>query len=529
MFKYLQKLEKGFTLQEMLFVVVIILVILGISTQIIGNVIKNSDTEEFVSNAKLVEESSHAYYRDNGKYPTGSTTYVATAPTLGEEVNTSIESVAASDNKISDHSRLIIISRLVENGVTNAEQVYSQLLKDGKFKSLDSNKLSDYSRINKDSFGFSEFIIVDLVDGDKLGGKYGVYENDIAGYVFSSNTRSKTSGLTYSGSYEIADDELSKVIDNATNLDKGKNDDIADKNLYPYSFKVQNVKTNGTNADVTLTWTNKFTDALGDLETFKGYIGTTYEIIVYDKNKNPLPKYTTTVTGGKTSVDLTLPVDEYFMTLQAKEISYAGNIVTNKKSEKVGLGNGIGSDGSGTGGDGGTGGTEEGNGTGSCLFGCPGTSIDLNDKLIGGGENGDGDGSITVPVCDTCGLEEIVGGDLIDGGEIYDKLQEFSGFGKDLVTADKFGLNIKSITSGDIIVLREVKKDGSAYKVNKERTFVFKASAATVKIPKTPYLQKDFQVNAESNYIYVLEVYKYKLNTATGNKTPKKSVEVYYK
>lgn len=522
MFKYLQKLEKGFTLQEMLFVVVIILVILGISTQIIGNVIKNSDTEEFVSNAKLVEESSHAYYRDNGKYPTGSTTYAATVPMLGTEVNTSIESVAASDNSISDHSRLIIISRLVENGVTNAEQVYSQLLKDGKFKSLDSNKLSDYSRINKDSFGFSEFIIVDLVDGDKLGGKYGVYENDIAGYVFSSNTRSKTSGLTYSGSYEISDDELSKVIDNATELDKGKNDGIKDENLYPYSFKVQTVTKNGTNADVTLTWTNKFTDALGDLEPFKGYIGTKYEVVVYDKNKNPLPKYTTTITEGKTNVVLNLPIDEYFITLQAKEISYAGNTIPNKVSEKVGLGNNIGTE------DGTGNGTEEGNGTGGCFLGCPGNSIDLNDKLIGGG-TGDGDGSITVPVCDTCGLDEVVGGDLTDGGEIYEKLEEFSGFGKDLVTADKFGLNIKSITSGDIIVLREVKKEGSAYKVNKERTFIFKATTATVKIPKTPYLQKDFQVNAESNYIYVLEVYKYKLNTATGNKTPKKSVEVYYK
>lgn len=512
--------EKGFTLQEMLIVIAIILILFSIGVPITGNVMKNSDTEEFVSNAKLVEEAGHAYYRDSGKYPVGDITYTHTATASAVPKNNTTTVFASSDAKISAESRLIILSKLVEHGVTNAKEVYDKLLADGKFRSVKMKDLTKYSRVDLDSNGAEDFIIVDLVDKVTLEASYGIYENDIAGFIFSADTRSKTTGVVYSGAYELSKKKLEKVEENADILDKGKHDEIKDEKLYPYGFKIQTVEPTTSaignkQANVTLVWTRKFTDSEGDLEHFKGYVGKHYTLEVYPKDtdfeSNPTPLHTESVTSLKTTIPLNF--GEYYFILQATDIEYASKIVSGKKSEKIGLNRVPGTD------------HEDDL--------APGAPADLNDILIGGPDTGDGEDKV-IDVCapiEDCNLGEIIEGTPNDEKEkLYEFLVESDSSNKENFSSSKKGLHIKDVKVKDLIVLREVKKSGSTFTVYPDRTFVFQAYGTNVLIPKSPYLQKDFQINAGSKYMYIIEIYRNKLLDSSGKTThPKNAVEVYYK
>lgn len=486
--KMRNNMQKGFTLFEMLVVVGIIAIILGIGTPIAMNVMNDSKTEEFVSNAKILEDSVSMYYRDNGVMP-----YLGQGDTK--------ESVSELDKV----SREIVMAKLVEAGVTQPESVLDKLIDDGKVIKIDYTDLKEYTKITEGDEGTNVFVVIDIVEEDELDEKYGVYENDLAGYVFSVDTRDKTTGIVYSGAHSITKEESEKLKDKIDELNEF-DEAIFEKGMNPYGFKVVNLedKRNAT-VDLTVSWTNRIADNTGSLETFKGFVGTDFYLEcstcdngaskIYDINKEASGYPNTVTQKGNTFIMKIegVPAGKILMTLKYDKIFYAGKDI--QKETKLGYLNGN----------------------------ANGEPVDLEEIIT------DGDTGNNPPVCDTCGANEIIEGPKFDDKEeLYKYYEEIATFSSNQVTAIEEGLKISGLEIKDIIVLKEYQKVGNVYSHDENRTRVFELTANEMLVPKNPYLQKDFQNNASSNYLYVIEAYKNKLvdnKDATG---PENAVEVYY-
>lgn len=494
--------ERGFTLMEMLVVIAIIAIIIAIGTPIITNVVKDADTEEFVSNAKLVEEAANMYYRDNGEYPTTNVKYklatkAAYLNNTDKNKNLFLKSVKADDNEISEDSKKIILSQLVAAGVTNSEEVLNNLANDGKIRTIDYGKIADYSKVKSDDNGASEFVIIDLVSEEVLDtGKYGMYQNDIAGYVFSGETHDKSTGVYYSGAYKLTDDELNKVYDKIKDLDDVDVDKISKGTFYPYGFKANNIKQNdnGT-ADITLSWTNRVVDKNNNLETYKGFMAKDFEITyIIDGVKK------TVTTSDLTGTLKNVPVGKVQIYLRGTKVFYAGKDI-NKSTKYASITNKLVDDVD-------TDGPDDG--------------IDTNDIIT---KPGDG---MTNEVCDICNIDEVLGGDQFDKkDELFKHLEEEAGFNADKVKVVKEGIKL-TVSKDDRIVLKELKKTSSGYTYDSNRTALFIAKDTNVLIPKSPYLQADFQKNPYSKYTYIVEVYKNKIVDNSGATAPKNAVELFY-
>lgn len=329
--------EKGFTLAEMLVVLFIIGVLAGIGVPIVSSIMNDSSTEEFVTNAKLVEDSVSMYYRDYGVMPIS-------------------ESGDASD-KLTEHSKQIIKSKLVEAGIINADDVLNKLI-DGKYiQFLKFEDVKEYTSLNKTASGLGVFVVVDMVEDLS---SFGTYENDIAGLVFSTENRDKSSGVVYSGAYSVSKESLKKDENDKTLIDKEAEDvdkgnlDNKNKSMFPYGFRTKSSEDlkNGK-ANLTVTWTDRFVDKSNDLTPFKGFTGGKYQLtyVVCDINTSDLDCLSTLNSGtGVTVVDVPassktgntftheftgLKYGKIMMKLKGNEVSYGGEVIPSKTSKEV--------------------------------------------------------------------------------------------------------------------------------------------------------------------------------------------------
>lgn len=458
---------RGFTLVEMLVVVFIIGAIAAFAVPASMSMMKDSSTHEFTTNAKVLEDASRMHYRDTGVLPTS-------------------EVVGTGALSITENSKLVIRNELIKAGVYNSESVLDNLIADGYIRKLDYGELLDNSTVSKEDEGAEEFVIVDMIENIDAS-RYGVYENDIAGFVFSLDVRDNSSDEMYSGAYKIdsgttsedIDDEESSMADNA----------LADAStLKPYGFRVADVKNNkdGT-ADVTLTWTNRLTELVDGKETVKrGYVSEEYRLTC-DLCSTP----SRSITDG--SVELLLedvPMGKVKLTLTGTKVVFAGSVIPgNTRVANV-------------------------NDTSDGV-------IDLVDVTTNPGEG-------VVDVND--GLDEVLEGDQFDNrNDLYKELEENPNFGNDKVVAVRDGLEVSGLNIGDRLVLKEVRKTGTLYDFDKNRTRLFIVKKDTVLIPKDPYLQKDFQTNPYSEYQYIIEVYNnVHCSTCSGKTSPGNAVVVYY-
>lgn len=462
-------MERGFTLIESLVVLVIVGVILGFASTMAMNSITDSSTQEFVSNASAVESAAQMYYRDEGVMPV-------------------VDSAPLTKAQMTPKSLLIIRTQLMKAGVTKTEAVTDKLLADGMIRRVDFNKLNPYTRVSPDDEGSKEFVIVGMVEGLDAKPSYGVYENDIAGFVFSDTTRDMSTGLVYSGRYKLATDKATKVVVDAAETGMGGSALTTATGMTPYGFKVVSIKNNknGT-ADVNLSWTNRVVDDAK--KELKGYVVEQFQLtcntcVTAQKsqvlNKDTL---TTTLTG--------VPVGKVILGLQGNTVTYAGTALTGKT--KVAF-------------------TEGSSATGE---------VDLVDKITN-----PGDGTVTV----SPELDEVVDGSQNESrNELYKELDESTAFSGTSVKAVPAGISLTNLAVGDRIVLKELRRTGTAYDFDGNRTRLFIAKATSAVIPKDPYLQNDFQTNPDSEFEYIVEVYKNMPCTACGNKTtPNNAVVIYY-
>lgn len=458
MLKRILRSQLGVTFIEMLGVVTVILVVLGVGTPYVMDAINDSATEDFVSNANALENAVHLYYRDHGEFP------------KLDEVDT-----------ISDKSKKVIKGELLKAGVLDADQVIEKLIADRHLYTLDYSKLKEYTRVNKGDEGTDEFIVVDMVDFEKEK-NYGVYENDVAGYIFSKDVRENSNGVVYSGAHKLLSDEEMKRLEDG--ISKPKYDSA--KDMTPYGFRIVNIKNNGDGtADIDLSWTNRVVDDNGD--ELRGYIIKEFDLTC-DKCSE------TSKILDENTLDYTLknvPIGVVKLGLQGTRVEFAGTALQDKT--KV-----------------------------AYVEGSKDGTIDIIDWLTNPGDNG------RVAVDPT--LDEVTSGDQYEHrNELYKYLEEDSTFDESRVKATAEGLTIKSVAEGDRIVLKELRKQGNVYDFDKNRTRLFIAKAKDVLIPKDPYLQKDFQLNPSSDYQYIIEVYK---NIPCANcsdaKAPQHAVVVYY-
>lgn len=462
-------LQQGLTFVELMVVMVIMGVIAAVTSVYVYNTVSDSSTEDFVSNAKVVESAAHMYYRDEGVMPVADTTPI-------------------KKSDVDKKSLLIIRSQLLKEGVTKTEEVTDQLFKDEMVRRVDFKKLNPYTKVRTDDEGSKEFIMVGMVDdlGKKPG--YGMYENEIAGFVFSDTTRNLSDGYVFSGAHRLSTD---KANDTAINdMENGLGDSAytnAD-DMTPYGFKIVNIKNNknGT-ADVDLSWTNRLVDK--DNKELKGYVVDEFQLTCdncaeADKSKK-IDKDTLTVTLKD------VPVGKVVFGLQGNSVSYAGAALTGKT--KIARVDGASADG----------------------------SIDLVDAITNPGDG-------TVEVSPT--LDEVVDGAQYESrNELYKELDESTAFNTNSVKAIPEGIELSDVVSGDRIVLKELRRSGSSYDFDANRTRLFIAKADKVTIPKDPYLQGDFQTNPDSEFEYIVEVYKNTPCASCGSKTsPTNAVVVYY-
>lgn len=458
---------RGLTLNELLVVVVIIGVLASFAVPATMSMMKDSSTHEFSTNAKVIEDASRMHYRDTGVLPTS-------------------EVVGSGGLSITENSKLVIRNELIKAGVYNSEDIVNYLIEDGYIRKLDYGELLDNSTVSKEDEGASEFVIIDMIE-DIDPSRYGVYENDIAGFVFSLDVRDNSSNEMYSGAYKITSGTTS---DDLTNEEGSMSDNaLTDAtSLKPYGFRVADVKNNkdGT-ADVTLTWTNRLTELVDGKETVKrGYVSEQYRLtcdLCSESSKS--------ITDG--SVEMLLedvPMGKVKFTLTGTKVVFAGkDIPGNTRIANV-------------------------NDTSDGV-------IDLIDVTTNPGEG-------VVDVND--GLDEVLEGDQFDNrNDLYKELEENPNFGNDKVVAVRDGLEISGLDAGDRLVLKEVRKTGTLYDFDPNRTRLFIVKKDTVLIPKDPYLQKDFQTNPYSEYQYIVEVYNnVGCSTCSGKTNPDNAVVVYY-
>jgi prepilin-type N-terminal cleavage/methylation domain-containing protein len=450
--KRTMKSQLGFTLMEILAVVVVISIILGIGVPFVNNLVKDSSTQDFVSNAKTLEDAAHMYYRDEGKLPT-------------TEVIT----------EISDDSKLVIKSELLKAGVIDPDAVIAQLLTDGAIKKISYADVKEYTRVAEGDEGTEEFIIIDSADIST--GNYGVYENDLSGFVFSSEVRENSSGVIYSGSYKVDDkEEMKAIVDepvDPSTLAKGNE-------MTPYGLRLLSVNDNknGT-ADVKVTWTNRVVGA--DNKELRGYLITDFDFNCTECSN--------VVENSDGTFGATLTADISQKTLN---LSLKGDKVKYGSVE---------------------------------VIGTPTNEATLVIDIVK--EINNPNSLEIINVNDT--LDEVIGGDLFeDRNDLYDQLEE-TNFDSNKVSAVEVGFEIKGLEIGNYIVLKELRKTGNIFDFDSNRTRLFISKKVDILIPKSPYLQDDFQKNPESTYEYIIEVYKDLPCTSCSSKTaPSKAVSVYY-
>lgn len=464
-----KELERGFTLLEMLVVLVIIGVILGFGAPMVMNSVTDSSTQDFVSNASAVESAAQMYYRDEGVMPV-------------------VDSSPLTKAQMTPKSILIIRTQLMKAGVTKTAAVTDKLLADGMIRRVDFKKLNPYTKVDSDDEGSKEFVIVGMVEGLDSKPSYGVYENDIAGFVFSDTTRDMSTGVVYSGKYKLSKDKATLAAVDAAETGMGGSALTTATGMTPYGFKVVSIKNNknGT-ADVNLSWTNRVVDDAK--KELKGYVIEQFQLTCNTcataqksqvLNKDTL---TTTLTG--------VPVGKVVLGLQGNIVTYAGAALTGKT--KVAF-------------------TEGASATGE---------VDLVDKITN-----PGDGTVTV----SPELDEVVDGTQNESrNDLYKELDESSVFDSTSVKAVPAGLSLTNLVAGDRIVLKELRRTGTSYDFDGNRTRLFIAKSTSAVIPKDPYLQNDFQTNPDSEFEYIVEVYKNMPCAAcAGKANPNNAVVVYY-
>lgn len=453
--------SRGYTLQEIIVVLVIIGVLLGMAVPAGMRMMNDATTHEFATNAKTFQDNAHVLFRDTGVLP------------VAEEVGT-------GDLTVTERSKLVIRNELIKAGVADSETIVNNLIEDGYVRLLAYDDLVGYSTLSKDAEGAAEFVIVDVIE-DIDASRYGFYENDIAGFVFSLDVRENSSGEMYSGAYKLDSGYGDKELDD---IETDLNEDVLTdaSSLKPYGFRVANVvnNKNGT-ADVTVTWTNLLTELVGsDEELKRGYISEEYTLTCD-------VCATTTTTFGKDDVETVLDdvsIGNVNLTLRSDRVVFSGSVV-------------------------------------------PGTTriAEINADLLDMITN-PGDGVVEV----NDDIDEVLEGDQFDNrDDLYKELEESTTFAPDQVTAIPEGLQVNGVAVGDRIVLKEVRKEGTVYDYDRNRTRLFISKATDVLIPKDPYLQKDFQTNPYSEYEYIVEVYKnIPCTTCSGKTAPDNAAVVYY-
>lgn len=452
--------QKGFTLMETLGVIAIIAIILAIGIPFVSGIVKDSSTQDFVSNAKNLEDAAHMYYRDEGKLPT-------------TEIITDV----------TDRSKLVIKSELLKAGILDPETVIEQMLIDGVIKKISYDDIREYTRVTDGDEGTEEFMIID--SADISNGKYGVYENEIAGFVFSTDVRENSSGVIFSGSYKVDDEQGVKDREDEqqdpSKLVKGNQ-------MTPYGFRLLSVSDNkdGT-ANVKVTWTNRVVDDSN--KELRGYLITDFGFkcdVCSDVLEN-----TDGTFGATLKVDIAQK--KLNLTLVGEKVKYGSLDVEGMPTKEAKL------------------------------------VVDIVKEITNPGKQD------TVPVPGSCPdgsdgcLDEVTGGDVFeDRNDLYDQLEE-ANFDASKVSAIEGGLLIKGVEVGNYIVMKEIRRTGNIYNFDPNRTRLFIAKEVDVLIPKNPYLQDDFQKNPYSSYEYILEEYKNMPCASCSTKTaPDNGVVVYY-
>lgn len=438
--------QLGMTLIEALAVIVIIGIVIGIGTPFVMNMVNDSSTQDFVSNAKTLEDAAHMHYRDTGVLP------------YTDKV----------DN-LSDLSRDVIASELLKVGVLNPSDTIDSLLLNGYIYELDYNKLRDYTKVtlgDEGTEGEDQFIIIDMIDFNNNLIDFGFYENELSGFVFSKDVRNNSSGVVYSGSYKIEkgfvlQDEEDKV--EVVVVDK---DDLRPYGLTAYVKKLNN---DGT-ADVEVTWTSRLINKSNKIE--KGYKSTEYKFTCGDECGN----VDLTTTDLITTLNVDRNAEDFEITLVSTKMERGINTPfpgpSGESKFLVEVKNGLENPGEKSPVD--------------CIY-------DNNGTLVSG-------------VC----MDEILGGDIFDERNDLFKKQEGNIIAEDQVNAIFEGLTITGLQEKNYIVFKEVRGSGSNYSFDKNRTRIFQVRPGftDVLIPKNPYLQDDFQINVNSNYEYIIESYK---------------------
>lgn len=238
MFRYLDKLrdlgERGLTLIETLVVVTIISSLLGIGGSVVWNVVKDSDVEDFISNATNVEEASHLFYRDEGFFP-----------------------LKSEAKDITAMSKKVMINELNKLGVPDSEGIVDRLIDGGNLSTIDYVDLADYTRVrigDKGTEGPNEFVIVDKVDKGDLSGIGSWYENELAGYVFSKDVVTNSSKDIYSGRYLLRKDE-----DGDGFGEVGDSSDLEDVTLKSSGIRVDRLEELvGSEIEIDLSWEDRW-------------------------------------------------------------------------------------------------------------------------------------------------------------------------------------------------------------------------------------------------------------------------------
>lgn len=468
------KSQVGFTLMETLAVVVILGIVLGIGTPFVMNLVKDSTTQDFVSNAKTLEDAAHMHYRDTGVLP-----YTETV------------------DSISKKSRNVIASELLKSGVLGVDGVIDALLENGKVKELDYDKLKEYTKVSKGDEGTDtengSFVIIDMIDFNGNTEDYGYYENELAGFVFSKDIRENSSGVYYSGSYKVEDDYKYEE-DEDSKSEGAEKVDALDLRPYGLNAYVKKLNNDGT-ADIEVTWTSRLLNKENKIQ--KGYKSIEY-------------KFTCGVECGNQNLDTsdlstTFKVDrnvsDFEVTLIATNMEFGVNQPfpgpSGESKFTVEVGKGLEN---------------------------PSEKVPV-DCIY------DDEGVLVNGVC----MDEILGGDKFEDKNELFKKNEGNEIREDQVSAIFEGLKITGVADKNYIVFKEVRGSGSNYSFDKNRTRIFQVRPGfnEVLIPKNPYLQDDFQLNPESNYEYIIESYKElpcsDTTVCESKKAPDNAVITYYK
>lgn len=388
-------------------------------------------------------------------------------PYVGEEV------------KVEEDSIEVIKNELNKLKVPGAEDIVNKLIEGGHLKKINYLGLKEYTRITEGDTGTQSFVIVDKLEDPSVVGEW--YENDLAGYVFSESVVTDSSDGRYSGHYLLEKDgevDVVEVVDNPGDLK-------------PYFFRVKSVKDKGNNiADVTFEWDDSWLFSGGEHEgeRARGYSAGNFGINEgVDFNEDN----TLVETGEEKEVtlaDYTYVEGEVTFNLAGKNISFLGEALSDSGwTDHYSL------------------------------------DVDIQKFIDNSGDE------VDVPETGGEGITEESGGDdYEDRDDLYKKYKELE-VDHDNVTAEYEGLRIKGLPKDTKIVLKEIKKKGSGYDYDENRTRLFRVSEEKeegILIPKVPYLQKDFQENPNSTYEYILEFYKKEQGSV---EVPEHAVNVYYK